>query len=133
MESASAKLPLRSDADSRRPMLIYDAQCRLCMTAKEGLQKLGSTENIRYVPYQTDEARSCLGDVYKSGRPDAAFLVMSDGTVRRGLDAFLPLLPGLPGGRFLVRLMRLSLLRPLAYLAYRIVARYRYAWFGQVK
>jgi predicted DCC family thiol-disulfide oxidoreductase YuxK len=62
-----------------------------------------------------------------------AFLIEPNGHIRRGLDAFLPLLPGLTGGRFLLSLLRIPVLRPLAYLVYRLIARYRYRWFGQVK
>src|SRR2546422_7087382 len=47
-------------------------------------------------PYTT-LFRSRLGSEYKPGRPDVAFLVEPDGTISRGLDAFLPLVPGLPG------------------------------------
>jgi len=114
-------------------ILIYDGQCRLCVTAKEGLERVGGNEPVRFVPYQSEEAASRLGRDYRPGRPDVAFLVEEDGTVCRGLDAFLPLLPGLRGGRVLLALMRVPLLRPLAHLAYRLVARYRYKWFGQVK
>ena len=115
--------------------LIYDGQCRLCVTAKEGLERLGpdpQQSDIRFVPYQSEEAASQLGPEYKPGRPDVAFLVEPDGTVSRGLDAFLPLVPGLPGGRVLHVILRVPLIRPLAYLAYRLVARYRYRWFGSV-
>jgi len=59
--------------------------------------------------------------------------VEPDGTISRGLDAFLPLVPGLPGGRVLHAILRVSLVRPLAYFAYRLVARYRYCWFGSVQ
>lgn len=116
-------------------ILIYDGQCRLCVTAKEGLERLERTRldgNFRFVPYQSEEAARCLGSEYRPGRPDVAFLVEADGRVSRGLDAFLPMLPGLSGGRLLLAMMRIPLLKPLAYLAYRIVARYRYRWFGQV-
>lgn len=113
--------------------MIYDGQCRLCTTAKEGLERLGADREVRFVPYQSQEAASLLGGEYTPGRPCVAFLVERDGTIRRGLEAFLPLLPGLPGGRLLLGLMHVPFLRPLAYLAYRIVARYRYAWFGQVR
>ena len=88
---------------------------------------------MRFVPYQSEEALAHLGKERKPGRPDAAFLVEPDGRIRRGLDAFLPLLPGLPAGRFLQSLLRLPVLRPLAYLMYRVIARYRYAWFGTVR
>jgi predicted DCC family thiol-disulfide oxidoreductase YuxK len=119
----------------RGAILIYDAQCRLCTTAKEGLERLSASvgrPTIRFVPYQSDEAADRLGSEYRPGRPNVAFLVDAEGTIHRGLDAFLPLLPGLPGGRFLLAVMRVPLLRPLGYLLYRLVARYRYRLFGQV-
>ena len=113
-------------------VLIYDAQCRLCVTAKEGMERLGKDLDVRWVPYQSNEAVRRLGAEYRAGRPDAAFLVERDGTVKKGLDAFLPLLPGLRGGRMLQALMRVPLMRSLANLIYRLIARYRYHWFGSV-
>lgn len=113
-------------------ILIYDGQCRLCVTAKETLERRADGGDVRFVPYQSEEAAQCLGSDYKSGRPDAAFLVEDDGTVKKGLDAFVPLLPGLRGGWVLLALWRVPLLRPLAYALYRVVARYRYQWFGAV-
>jgi predicted DCC family thiol-disulfide oxidoreductase YuxK len=62
-----------------------------------------------------------------------AFLVEPSGAVRQGLDAFLPFAPGLRGGRFLVRLLRLSFAKRAAEWAYRMVARHRYRWFGSVR
>jgi predicted DCC family thiol-disulfide oxidoreductase YuxK len=112
--------------------LIYDGECRLCVTAKEGIERLGGDTEVRFIPYQSEEAASRLGSKYKPGRPDVAFLVGPDGQIQCGLDAFLPLLPGLPGGRFLEWMLRVPLLRPLAYLLYRVIARYRYQWFGTV-
>ncbi|TAJ25799.1 MAG: DUF393 domain-containing protein, partial [Nitrospirae bacterium] len=87
---------------------------------------------LRYVPYQSEEAARCLAGEYQPGRPDVAFLVEQDGTISRGLDAFLPLLPGLRGGRVLLALLRVPPMKSIAYLAYRLVARYRYRWFGRV-
>lgn len=113
-------------------ILIYDGQCRLCVTAKSGVERLGAPEDVRWVPYQSEEAARCLGKDYQPGRPDAAFLVETDGTIKQGLDAFVPLLPGLRGGRLLLALWRIRPLRPLAYLLYRVIARYRYRWFGTV-
>jgi predicted DCC family thiol-disulfide oxidoreductase YuxK len=121
----------KTETDSQQ-ILIYDGECRLCVTAKEGLERLGAERDVRFIPYKSEEAARCLGKAYQPGRPDVAFLVEKDGTISKGLDAFLPLLPGLPGGRVLSALMRVPPLRPVAYLAYRLVARYRYKWFGQV-
>lgn len=110
--------------------LIYDGECRLCVTAKEGLERVGRHNDVRFIPYQSEEAARHLGPDYKPGRPDVAFLVEPDGQIRRGLDAFMPLLSGLPGGRLLLWLMSVPFLRPFGYLLYRVVARYRYHWFG---
>lgn len=114
-------------------VVIYDGECRMCVTAKEGLERMGEGDRARFIPYQSEEAVGRLGASYKPGRPDVAYLVEPNGTIRPGLDAFLPLLPGLPGGRLLLALMRIPLVRPLAEWAYGVVARHRYAWFGSVK
>ncbi len=112
-------------------ILIYDARCRLCVTAKDAIERETGC-SVRFVPYESEEAARRLGKVYTPGRPDVAFLVEPDGTVRRGLDAFTPLLPGIRGGRLIGRLLRMRLLRPLGHLAYRLVARYRYTLFGDM-
>ncbi|HYM38245.1 MAG TPA: DCC1-like thiol-disulfide oxidoreductase family protein [Nitrospiraceae bacterium] len=112
-------------------ILIYDGQCRLCVTAKEMLERRADGNEVRFVPYQSEEAARCLRSDYKSGRPDAAFLVEDDGTVTKGLDAFVPLLPGLRGGRALLALWRVPWLRQAAYLLYDLIARHRYRLFGR--
>lgn len=122
----------RDNLQKQDRILIYDGECRLCVTAKAGLERAGNCEGVRFVPYQSAEAASKLGADYRPGRPDVAFLVDESGGIKRGLDAFVPLLPGLKGGKFLRRLMTVPFFRPLAYLAYRLIARYRYRWFGSV-
>jgi len=114
-------------------ILIYDGQCRLCVTAKETLERRADGAAVRWVPYQSEEAARCLGGAYQPGQPEVAFLVERDGTITKGLDAFVPLLPGLSGGWILLALWRFPLLRPLAHQLYRLIARYRYRWFGEVR
>jgi predicted DCC family thiol-disulfide oxidoreductase YuxK len=84
------------------------------------------------VPYQSEEAKLALGEGYRPGRPNVAFLVRPNGEIARGLDAFLILLPGFKGGRALSVLLSLPVVRPFGYLLYWVVARYRYAIFGKV-
>lgn len=116
-------------------VLVYDGLCRLCVAAKKGLEKLeaeSTTHKVRMVTYQSEEARRLLGRRYRAGRPDAAYLIGPTGEVTSGLDAFLPLLPGLRGGRILSALSSLPLSRQCGTLLYRIVARYRYSLFGSL-
>lgn len=114
-------------------LLIYDGQCRFCVTAKEAIEERDEGTGARFVTYQSDEAVQRLGQDYRPGQPDVAFLVDPDGTVHRGLDAFVPLLPGIRGGRFILFLLRLPLGMKLGKFLYRIIARYRYRWFGAVQ
>ncbi len=124
-----------SGTESQACLLVYDGQCRLCVTAKMGLERLGTHADatpIRMVPYQSEAAKRALGESYRPGRPNVAFLVRPNGEIARGLDAFLALLPGLKGGRVLSVLLSLPLVKPFGYLLYWFVARYRYSIFGTV-
>jgi predicted DCC family thiol-disulfide oxidoreductase YuxK len=124
-----------SDKAAQTCLLIYDGQCRLCVTAKKGLERLephAGAPPIRMVPYQSEEAKQVLRETYRPGRPHAAFLVRPNGEIARGLDAFLSLLPGLKGGRVLAVFLSLPLVKPFGYLLYWFVARYRYSIFGTV-
>jgi predicted DCC family thiol-disulfide oxidoreductase YuxK len=125
----------QSDRGSQTCLLVYDGECRLCVTAKKGLDRLETHANatpVRMVPYQSEEAKQALGECYRPDRPNAAFLVRANGEITRGLDAFLALLPGLKGGRVLSVFLSLPVVKPIGYLLYWFVARYRYAVFGKV-
>jgi predicted DCC family thiol-disulfide oxidoreductase YuxK len=116
-------------------LLVYDGQCRLCVTAKKGIERLRAHADATapwMIPYQSEEARKVLGEHYRPGRPNVAFLVRPNGEIALGLDAFLALLPGFKGGRLLSVLFSLPLVKPFGYLLYWFVARYRYSIFGQV-
>ncbi len=115
-------------------LLVYDGQCRLCVGVKRRLERAGVGEtgsDVRFAAYDSDEARQALGNRYQPGRPHVAFFVSRTGHVREGLDAFLPLLPRIPGGRAVQWLLRFRLARRVAEWAYRAVARHRYRIFGK--
>jgi predicted DCC family thiol-disulfide oxidoreductase YuxK len=107
---------------SQACLLVYDGQCRLCVTAKKGLERLESHA----------EAKQALGKSYLPGRPNVAFLVRPDGEIARGLDAFLALLPGIKGGKALSVFLSFAPVKPFGYLLYWFMARFRYSMFGQV-
>lgn len=128
-----AAIMVEPSSQSSPRCLIYDGRCRMCVTAKDGLERMNSDkELVRMITYQSAEAKQLLGSQYRAGRPDAAFLVSANGEIARGLDAFLPLLPGLKGGRLLAGLFTLPLVRPFGYWLYKLVAKYRYKLFGEV-
>ena len=117
-------------------LLVYDGECRLCVSTKQKLEELGIVQaksNMRFLEYQSEAAKRLLGSNYRSGRPDVAFLVRPSGEVLRGLDAFLPLVPDLPGGKLLMWWLRFPSAKRLAKWGYRMVARHRYRWFGEAE
>jgi predicted DCC family thiol-disulfide oxidoreductase YuxK len=117
-------------------LLIYDGECRLCVSTKQKLEQAGvgqAGSDVRFLPYQSDEAKRVLGQKYRLGRPDMAFLVRPSGDVCQGLDAFLPLVPNLPGGRLLLWSLRIPLAKRLAEWGYRMIARHRYRFFGEAR
>lgn len=120
----------------RACLLIYDGECRLCVSTKQKLEQAGvgqAGSDVRFLPYQSDEAQRALGEKFRRGRPDMAFLVRPSGEVCQGLDAFLPLVPNLPGGQFLLWCLRIPLAKRLAEWGYLTIARHRYRLFGEVR
>lgn len=117
-------------------LLVYDAECRLCVSTKQKLEELGigqAKSDVRFLAYQSEAAKRLLGPSYCSGRPDVAFLIRPSGEVFQGIDAFLPLVPNLPGGKLLLWWLRFPFAKRLAEWSYRMVARHRYRWFGEAK
>lgn len=115
--------------------VIYDGQCRFCVKSKEGIERLSRSNQsttVRYIPYQSLEAELLLGSEYRPGRPEVAYWVAADGQIRRGLDAILPLLLRVPGGRLLAAFLAMPVFKPMGSWLYRFVARNRYRWFGAV-
>ena len=115
-------------------LLVYDGQCRLCVEVKHRLEKAGVGEtgsDVQFAPYDSDQARQALGNRYQAGCPDVAFFISQTGQVREGLDAFLPLLPRIPGGRAFHWLLGFRLVKTAAEWAYRAVAGHRYRIFGK--
>lgn len=127
-----------ADSPSKRRrecVLIYDGQCRLCMTVKGRLEKQGTEVSgapVRMIAYQSEEAKRLLGPSYSPGPPEVALLVGPDGDTSRGLDAFLPFLKHFKGGETLRRVISYPCTRRLALFLYRVLARNRYRLFGAV-
>ena len=120
----------------RTCLLLYDGECRLCVFVKERLDQFGVSQSgtgVRFFTYQSEEAKIALGQDYRPGRPDRAFLIRPSGEVLQGLEAFLPLVHHLPGGKLLLWWLRFPSAKRLAELGYRMVARHRYQWFGGTK
>lgn len=122
-------------SSSQGCLLVYDAQCRLCVFMKTKLEPLvvgKAGTDVRFVAYQSEEATKTLGQGYRVGRPDVALLIRPSGEVLQGLEAFLPFIRNLPGGKLLLGALWFPSAKRLVEWGYRMVARHRYRWFGEV-
>jgi predicted DCC family thiol-disulfide oxidoreductase YuxK len=131
-----SKEPSEGRSSTQVRLLVYDGECRLCVSTKQKLEKLGvgqAESDVRFLAYQSEAAKRILGPNYRSGRPDMAFLIQPSGEVLQGLEAFLPLIHNVRGGKLLLWWLRFSSAKRLAEWGYRRIARHRYRWFGEVK
>ncbi len=115
------------------PLLIYDAECRLCVVSKRWIEKWDIKRQIRFLPFQSEEAKRLVPEIASSECLDAMRLVNREGVALSGVDAFRGMLPSLPMGWLIGLFFRLPLVPRFAILLYRIIAHNRYHWFGAAK
>ena len=115
----------------RVPVLIYDAECRLCVSSKEWIEKWDRRRRITFLPFQTTEAKVLLPELVEMTCMDAMRFVGPDGSISSGVDAFRKMLPFLPMGGVVSALFYLPGVSWLARKIYGHVAENRYRWFGR--
>gem|GEM_PF-385155 len=112
-------------------LLIFDGECRLCLSAKKFLEKYGRQDGIHFIPYKSLEASQALSQEYKEGeRPPCAYLIQKNGVVKRGVEAFFPLMPHGKMRTCLKMLWKSPRIQSLFHWLYHVVACHRYQWFG---
>ena len=115
----------------RSPVLIYDAECRLCLSSKRWIERWDRRQRITFLPFQNPEARKLAPELGEMSCMDAMRLVAPDGSISSGVDAFRKMLPFLPLGKVLALFFYLPGVPWLARKVYGRVAENRYRWFGR--
>jgi predicted DCC family thiol-disulfide oxidoreductase YuxK len=87
---------------------------------------------VQMIPYESQEAVRALEEQYRPGPPSMVYLISSAGGVPQGVDAFLPLMHGLPGGKFVRWMLQWSITRRSAERVSRWIARHRYRLLSTV-
>lgn len=120
-------------SNPRSPVLIYDAECRLCLSSKKWIERWDRRHRITFLPFQTPEAEKLAPELGGMSCMDAMRLVAPDGSVSSGVDAFRKILPFLPAGKVLALFFHLPGVPWLARKVYGRVAENRYRWFGRAR
>jgi predicted DCC family thiol-disulfide oxidoreductase YuxK len=105
--------------------LYYDGGCNLCHASRLRIHAWAQRAG-RPMEYETLQSPEAAAKGYGD-----AMVLEADGEVLTGADAWLKLMDLAPGPlRVVGWLGRIPGLRSVLKLGYRIVARYRYRWFG---
>ncbi|HLG22583.1 MAG TPA: DUF393 domain-containing protein [Candidatus Manganitrophaceae bacterium] len=113
-------------------ILIYDSECRFCVIFKEWIEKWDRRKRIRFIPFQSGEAKRRLPELTALTCLDAIRFIDHEGQVSSGVEAFRKLLRLLPMGRLIASLFYIPGFSWLAVRVYRRIAENRYRWFGDV-
>ena len=65
---------------SRRPVMLYDGNCRLCRSAARVVAALDRDRAVAMVRLADDEAATLLASIPEAARDDRWWLVLRDGT-----------------------------------------------------
>jgi|SRR5579863_3303639 len=113
-----------------KPILIYDAQCRLCVDSQKLLRAWDRSRLIDFLPFQDPQSRKWLPEVSATGCLEAMRFVDPQGCTSDGVEAFRHLLAFLPAGRWVARIFLIPGAPKAARTIYRWIARHRYRLFG---
>jgi predicted DCC family thiol-disulfide oxidoreductase YuxK len=108
--------------------ILYDADCGFCRWSLAQVLRLDRRRRLRPVALQAPEAAALLEGKSHEERMASWHLVLPDGQVLSGGDAFAPLLRLVPAGAPLARM--LEAFPALARAGYRAVAGRR-SWLGR--
>ncbi len=115
----------------RLPVVIYDANCHLCESIKNGLSRWDRKREIRFLHFEDPQTCALQPDLEGIDYLDAIRFIDRRGKSWKGADAVRHLLQVLPFGRPIAWVLSLPGMYYLAGKAYVWVARNRYWLFGR--
>ena len=121
------------DAEVRRAPLtiVYDGMCHLCSGSMAWIARRVSTEQVRFVPVQSEEGAAALKSANLDALNPQSFLVVENGHAVQKTKAVIILLRTVGGGWKLVAAFLNLLPTMLTDKLYDWVAANRYKWFGR--
>jgi predicted DCC family thiol-disulfide oxidoreductase YuxK len=120
-------------AGSSAMTVLYDGDCRFCTRSAHTIQRRFGRAQVSLRNFQAPGGL----DPYPSITHDAAMkkmhLVLGDGRIFAGAEAFARILATVPVLGWLAWLYYVPGIRQLADLGYALVAKYRYRLFGRTQ
>ena len=113
--------------------VLYDGDCRFCIRSAHGIQRRFGRERVALTNFQEPGGLEPYPRVTHDAAMKKMHVVMADGRIFAGAEAFARLVASV---RFVGRLAYLYYvpgIKQLADLGYFLVARYRYKLFGRTE
>jgi predicted DCC family thiol-disulfide oxidoreductase YuxK len=118
-----------------RPIVLFDGVCNLCNASVRWIIERDAPAQFRFASLQSRAAQEALSAAFGNDgageRPDSIVLIDADGVHVRS-EAALRIARRLGFPYSLLGAARL-IPRPVRDLVYRVIARYRYQWFGRLE
>lgn len=115
-------------ATPREPLLVfYDGACAVCTRSISWAVKLDTYQRLLPIPAGSHQAHQIVGAENASRLLDELHVWSESGGVRRGSDAIAAMLRQLPMLGWAGDVIAFPLIRPLARIMYRQIARNRKA------
>lgn len=111
---------------SGRYLVLFDADCPICVRSVKELERRDRHAALEFQDIHDLEHREMDPPISPEALERSIHLVDPHGKVREGADAVEIILTLLPGLSWISWFFRVPLVRPLARLVYRLVARNRY-------
>jgi predicted DCC family thiol-disulfide oxidoreductase YuxK len=113
------------------PIIVFDGVCHLCNGWVEFVLKRDKAEQFMFSAMQTAAGRRLLQEHGLDPDSPASFLLLDNHVPYLNSDGVLRVLKKLGGAWKAVAVVFSFIPRPLRDVAYRLIARHRYRFFGR--
>lgn len=119
----------RRKATSVVPIVLFDGFCNLCSGAIDFILKHDPTHKFRFLPFQSEFARSFLNELGSLPQPIGTLILFEGSRSYTGSTAWLRIVRRL-SGLWPLLFALVVIPRPVRDMTYNWIARNRYRWFG---
>ena len=117
----------------KKPVVLYDGSCNLCVTAHDQLRSLDKDETLDWLDITQETTRQRFPNVDWKRAEDEIHLVHTDGRIRTGSRAVRDITELIGGevGQAAAKMMDIPGIKTASDVIYNLVAENRFRVFGR--
>jgi predicted DCC family thiol-disulfide oxidoreductase YuxK len=122
---------MKESRSRERLLLLYDADCNLCLGTVEKLRRVRTNAELVMVALQDAASNQLPAGIKPEELLAELHLMDGSGRLYRGAEAVFRIIRTIPGLAWLAPFYRVPGLGKMADAIYRLIARHRYLLFGR--